>query len=82
MLNLRSGYYQIPLDKDDKEKTAFICPAGFYQLQRMPQGISVASATFQDAMGRTVGDMNHLEVLVYLVDLVVMMFVITEHVYI
>lgn len=29
VLDLRSGYFQIPLDPKDREKTAFICPAGF-----------------------------------------------------
>ncbi|CAM4719510.1 unnamed protein product, partial [Lepidochelys kempii] len=47
VLDLRSGYYQIPLGEEDKEKTAFICPLGFYQFECMPQGISGAPATFQ-----------------------------------
>lgn len=68
VLDLRSGYYQIPMSEADKEKTAFICPLGFYQFERMPQGISEAPAT---VMERTVGDMNFLEVLVYLDDLIV-----------
>ena len=71
MLDLRSGYYQIPMSEADKEKTAFICPLGFFQFERMPQGISWAPATFQRVMEKTVGDMNLLEVLVYLDDLVV-----------
>lgn len=79
VLDLRSGYYQIPMSKDDKEKTAFICPLGFFEFERMPQGISGAPATFQRVMERTVGDMNFLEVLVYLDDLIIFGKTIEEH---
>ncbi|RXN36708.1 Retrovirus-related Pol polyprotein from transposon 297 [Labeo rohita] len=79
VLDLRSGYYQIPMNKDDQEKTAFICPLGFFEFERMPQGISGAPATFQRVMERTVGDMNFLEVLVYLDDLIIFGRTIEEH---
>lgn len=79
VLDLRSGYYQIPLAAADKEKTAFTCPAGFYQFERMPQGICGAPATFQRIMERTVGDMNLLEVLVYLDDVIVFGRTLEEH---
>lgn len=71
VLDLHSGYYQIPMAEEDKEKTAFICPLGFYQFERMPQGITGAPATFQRLMEKAVGDMNLLQVLVYLDDLIV-----------
>lgn len=58
------------MSETDKEKTAFICPLGFYQFKGMPQGISGAPATFQRVMEHTVGDMNFLEVLVHLGDLI------------
>lgn len=35
VLDLQNGYYQIPMAENDKEKTAFICPLGFYQFERM-----------------------------------------------
>lgn len=79
VLDLRSGYYQIPMNDSDKEKTAFICPAGFFQFERMPQGVTGAPSTFQRIMEQTVGDMNLLEVLVYLDDLIVFGSTLEEH---
>lgn len=79
VLDLRSGYYQIPMAEEDEEKTAFICPLGFYQFERMPQGITGAPATFQRLMEKAVGDMHLLEVIVYLDDLIVFGKTLDEH---
>ncbi|KAG7512030.1 Retrovirus-related Pol poly from transposon 297 [Solea senegalensis] len=79
VLDLRSGYYQIAMAEEDKEKTAFICPLGFFQFERMPQGITGAPATFQRLMEKAVGDMNLLEVLVYLDVLIVFGRTLEEH---
>lgn len=65
--------------EEDKEKTAFICPLGFYQFERMPQGITGAPATFQRLMEKAVGDMHLLEVIVYLDDLIVFGRTLEEH---
>lgn len=79
VLDLKSGYYQIPMKPEDSEKTAFICPVGFYEFVRMPQGLSGAPATFQRLMERTMGDMNFIEVLVYLDDVIVFGKTLEEH---
>ena len=79
VLDLRSGYYQIPMSAEDQEKTAFICPLGFYEFQRMPQGITGAPATFQRLMERAVGDMHLLQVIVYLDDIIVFGKTLEEH---
>ncbi|XP_073455926.1 LOW QUALITY PROTEIN: uncharacterized protein [Aquarana catesbeiana] len=79
VLDLKSGYYQIPMSPEDKEKTAFITPVGFYEFNRMPQGLSGAPATFQWLMEKTVGDMNLIEVLVYLDDIIVFGRTVEEH---
>ncbi|KAJ8345313.1 hypothetical protein SKAU_G00295060 [Synaphobranchus kaupii] len=79
VLDLRSGYYQIAMADEDKDKTAFICPLGFYQFERMPQGITGAPATFQRLMERAVGDMHLLQVLVYLDDIIVFGKTLEEH---
>lgn len=79
VLDLRSGHYQIPMSEADKEKAAFMCPLGFFQFEHMPQGILGAPETFQRVMERTTGDMNFLEVLLYLDDLIVFGRTIEEH---
>ncbi|KAL6478669.1 hypothetical protein MHYP_G00121020 [Metynnis hypsauchen] len=71
VLDLRSGYYQIAMSEEDKEKTAFICPLGFFQFERMPQEITGAPATFHGLMEKAVGDMHLLQVIVYLDDIIV-----------
>ena len=37
-LDLKSGFYQIPINDNDKEKTAFITPFGLYQFNVLPMG--------------------------------------------
>ncbi|KAG1932770.1 interleukin-1 receptor accessory protein-like 1-A [Pimephales promelas] len=79
VLDLRSGYYQVEMAEESKDKTAFICPLGFYQFERMPQGVTGAPATFQRLMEKVVGDMHLLQVIVYLDDLIVFGRTLEEH---
>ena len=37
-LDLKSGFYQIPINDNDKEKTAFITLFGLYQFNVLPMG--------------------------------------------
>nr|GEV30749.1 reverse transcriptase [Tanacetum cinerariifolium] len=42
-----SGYFQIPIDLKDQEKTTFTCPYGTFVYHRMPFGLCNAPGTFQ-----------------------------------
>ncbi|GJY42375.1 reverse transcriptase domain-containing protein [Tanacetum coccineum] len=45
-----SGYFQIPIDPHDQEKTTFTCPYGTFAYRRMPFGLCNALGTFQRCM--------------------------------
>nr|GEZ79765.1 reverse transcriptase domain-containing protein [Tanacetum cinerariifolium] len=45
-----SGYFQIPIDLQDQEKTTFTCPYGTFAYRRMPFGLCNAPGTFQRCM--------------------------------
>nr|GEX90066.1 reverse transcriptase domain-containing protein [Tanacetum cinerariifolium] len=42
-----SGYFQIPIDPKDQEKTTFTCPYGTFAYKRMPFGLCNAPGTFR-----------------------------------
>nr|GEW63895.1 DNA-directed DNA polymerase [Tanacetum cinerariifolium] len=44
------GYFQIPIDPPDQEKTTFTCPYGTFAYRRMPFGLCNAPGTFQMCM--------------------------------
>nr|GEZ47764.1 reverse transcriptase domain-containing protein [Tanacetum cinerariifolium] len=45
-----SGYFQIPIDPRNQEKTMFTCPYGTFAYRRMPFGLCNAPSTFQRCM--------------------------------
>jgi hypothetical protein len=45
-----SGYFQIPIDPQDQEKTTFTCPYGTFAYRRMPFGLCNAPGMFQRCM--------------------------------
>ncbi|GJY03380.1 reverse transcriptase domain-containing protein [Tanacetum coccineum] len=52
-----SGYFQIPIDLKDQEKTTFTCPYGTFAYRRMPFGLCNAPGTFQRCMMAIFHDM-------------------------
>ncbi|GJU29357.1 reverse transcriptase domain-containing protein [Tanacetum coccineum] len=52
-----SGYFQIPIDPQDQEKTTFTCLYGMFAYRRMPFGLCNAMGTFQRCMMAIFHDM-------------------------
>ena len=79
-LDLRSGYWQVELEEDDKCKTAFqVGTLGFFIFNCMPFGLCNAPATFQCLMERCMGEMNLRDCLIYLDDIIIFSSSYEEH---
>jgi hypothetical protein len=71
LLDCFSGYHQIWLRKEDKEKTSFIIPSGTYSYRRMPEGLHNAGSTFYRMTKAILKDQIDRNILSYIDDNVV-----------
>ena len=78
-LDLASGYWQVAMDPQDKEKTAFTTRYGIYEFNVMPFGLCNAPATFQRLMDRVYKGIAWKFVVVYLDDTIVYSKTFNEH---
>jgi len=67
-LDLKSGYWQVKIRPEDKEKTAFSIGKGLWQFTVMPFGLCNAPATFERLMEKILNQLLFKICLVYLDD--------------
>lgn len=79
-LDLASGYHQLQVQEEDRQKTAFSTPFGLYEFNRMPFGLKTAPATFQRAMDNVLRGLQGLHCLVYLDDVIIFSTSLQEHI--
>jgi len=70
-LDCTAGYLQVPLRKEDQEKTAFTTHCGTYHWLLMPFGLTNAPATFQRALDLFLSGLKWQICLVYLDDVII-----------
>ncbi|XP_039683803.1 uncharacterized protein [Medicago truncatula] len=75
-----SGYNQIKMAPEDREKTSFITPWGTFCYKVMPFGLINAGATYQRGMTTLFHDMIHKEIEVYVDDMIVKSITEEDHV--
>jgi hypothetical protein len=79
-LDLASGYYQVMMDSNSQEYTAFACDFGFFEYRVMPMGLTNACATFQRLMNNVLDGLIGKICLVYLDDIIIFSNTLEEHI--
>ena len=70
-LDLISGYWQVEMSPEHREKTAFCTTKGLFEFNVMPFGLCNAPATFQRLMDMVLAGLQWSSCLVYLDDIIV-----------
>ena len=79
-LDLKSGYWKVPITKSDKAKTAFCTSSGqLYEFNQVPFGLCNAPATFSRLMDRVLAGLHWETCLFYLDDIIVFSSTWEEH---
>ncbi|GFV55379.1 retrovirus-related Pol polyprotein from transposon 297 [Trichonephila clavipes] len=71
-IDLRSGYHQVKVAAENRDKTAFTCPFGIYKFIRIPFGLRNAPATFQRLIYKFRSGLNNVLALLYLDDIIIL----------
>ncbi|KAL6416826.1 hypothetical protein ACFW04_013132 [Cataglyphis niger] len=79
-LDLKQGYWQVPLESKSRPITAFTIPGrGLYQFKVMPFGLHSAPATFQRLLDKIISPALELNVFVYLDDIIIISKTFDDH---
>ncbi|CAF4743200.1 unnamed protein product, partial [Rotaria sp. Silwood2] len=77
--DFKSGYFQVPLSKEDRPKTAFSTRDNHYQFTVLPQGITNGPATFQRIINHILGPARWKYALAYIDDVIIYSKTFEEH---
>jgi hypothetical protein len=78
-LDLRSGYWQVEMDKESQPLTAFVTHRGLFECTVMPFGLTNAPATFQRLMDIVLAGLKWQCCLVYIDDIIVFSTTFEQH---
>lgn len=78
-LDMKSGFWQVDLTPEARERTAFSTPLGLFQFKVMPFGLRNSPATFQRLMGEVFRGYEGVFLKVYLDDVIFYSNSLEEH---
>ena len=78
-LDLISGYWQVEVAKEDRDKTAFCTQEGLFEFKVMPFRLCNTPATFQRLMNLVLAGLQWSSCLVYLDDIIIVGSTFEEH---
>jgi len=70
-LDCTEGFWQVPVKREDRVKTAFVTPEGLFQFRRCPFGYTNSPAIFQRAMNDIFKDGLYKRCVIYIDDVLV-----------
>ena len=77
-LDLKAGFWQVPIREEDKEKTAFGTDTGIFEWNSMPFGLSSSPSVFQNLINAVLGDVRKFA-LAFIDDIIVFSNTYEEH---
>lgn len=80
IMDLHSGFHQIPIEKDSRHVTSFSTENGFYQWKVLPFGINIAPASFSRMMTIAFSGLPPDQAFIYMDDLIVIGFSENQHI--
>jgi Reverse transcriptase (RNA-dependent DNA polymerase) len=78
-LDCNSGYWQIPVAPEDRDKTAFVSHELLYRFKRMPFGLVNAPAAFQRCIDLVLISVKWKKALFYVDDVIIFIPILEEH---
>ena len=76
---MSAGFYQVPMDKDSQDYTAFSTPFGSFKWLRMPMGLTGSPNTFQSLMEHVLTGLTWKTCVPYLDDCIIFSTTPEEH---
>ena len=78
-IDMSAGFYQVPMDKDSQDYTAFSTPFGSFKGLRMPMGLTGSPNTFQSLMEHVLTGLTWKTCVPYLDDCIIFSTTPKEH---
>ena len=80
-LNMSSGFWQIPMAQESKDKTGFVTHHGVFRFNKMPYGLMNSPSTFALVMSKALTDSTWKYSLTYVDDIIIFSSDFKQHIY-